>query len=128
MFKGPSVPVRYQAAFDAGRNSLTNDGEEMGVSNQGKRFWSNNFFQNFTSFVEPLLMGDTSDTRSISSSSLDLHGIQQSARPSMRKFIIHPNHPKKIKWDLVVGLMVIYTVIVTPFRIGFRIESECQYD
>ena len=78
MFKGPSVPVRYQAAFDQGRNSLTNDGEETAVSNAGKRFWSNNFFANFTSFVEPLLMVPDieEDKRSVSSSSLDLHGIQ----------------------------------------------------
>jgi hypothetical protein len=33
--------------------------------------------------------------------------------------IIHPGLPQKIKWDMVLGLIIVYSVCCIPYRIGF---------
>lgn len=32
---------------------------------------------------------------------------------------IHPDDKRKIAWDLVIGLMIVYSTIMVPFRISF---------
>jgi len=34
------------------------------------------------------------------------------------KGVIHPRHPTKVKWDLFCGVLIIYSVLIVPFRIG----------
>ena len=36
--------------------------------------------------------------------------------------IIPPGNSTKVKWDLLLGLVVLYSVMIVPFRIGFGIE------
>lgn len=38
--------------------------------------------------------------------------------------VIKPHHPLKVRWDLLIGLIIVWTVIVTPYRIGFGVEME----
>eukprot|EP00441_Pelagodinium_beii_P037253 CAMPEP_0197645090 /NCGR_PEP_ID=MMETSP1338-20131121/17851_1 /TAXON_ID=43686 ORGANISM="Pelagodinium beii, Strain RCC1491" /NCGR_SAMPLE_ID=MMETSP1338 /ASSEMBLY_ACC=CAM_ASM_000754 /LENGTH=1465 /DNA_ID=CAMNT_0043218587 /DNA_START=123 /DNA_END=4516 /DNA_ORIENTATION=+ len=40
------------------------------------------------------------------------------------KIIIDPASPRKVAWDVVVSGMIIYSVLVVPFRIGFGVEAE----
>eukprot|EP01038_Epipyxis_sp_PR26KG_P011631 gene11631-15580_t len=36
--------------------------------------------------------------------------------------IINPNDPRKIMWDLFICVLVVYSVIIIPFRIGFHLQ------
>lgn len=38
-------------------------------------------------------------------------------------WIIHPFNPHKVKWDLSVAVMIIYSLLFVPFRIGFAVEA-----
>jgi hypothetical protein len=39
-------------------------------------------------------------------------------------FMVHPSNPWKIKFDIVVGILIIYSVLAVPFRLGFRVEDN----
>ena len=41
-----------------------------------------------------------------------------------KKWLCLPRLPVKIAWDLFVGLLIVYSVIVVPFRISFNVVSE----
>lgn len=32
---------------------------------------------------------------------------------------MHPHAQKKVKWDLMVAVMIVYSTLSVPFRIGF---------
>jgi hypothetical protein len=36
--------------------------------------------------------------------------------------IIPPAHPKKVYWDMFVGALIIYSVLIIPLRIGFDVD------
>jgi CRP-like cAMP-binding protein len=36
--------------------------------------------------------------------------------------MIHPETMRKIQWDLVVGMMIVWSVIIVPMRIAFNVE------
>ena len=51
------------------------------------------------------------------------------------KCIILPDNPTKVKWNLIVGLLLIYTGIFVPLRVAFfdkasisMIMMECGVD
>ena len=33
---------------------------------------------------------------------------------------MHPNAKKKVKWDLLVAVLIVYSTLIVPFRIGFE--------
>ena len=37
--------------------------------------------------------------------------------------VFHPSNPIKLKWDLFVGLVVIFSVVIVPWKVGFNIPS-----
>ena len=37
--------------------------------------------------------------------------------------VSHPNSPIKLKWDLLVGIVVIFSVILVPWKVGFDVPS-----
>lgn len=39
-------------------------------------------------------------------------------------WIIDPNHPRKVKWDLLLASMIIYSTISVPYRIAFGQDAE----
>ncbi|CAM9734706.1 unnamed protein product [Ectocarpus fasciculatus] len=39
-------------------------------------------------------------------------------------FIVHPNDPRKLYWDLFVGAMILYSIVVIPWRIAFRQDAS----
>jgi len=42
-----------------------------------------------------------------------------------RKFrVFHPEAERKVYWDLVIGAIIIYSVIVVPLRISFAVKPE----
>ncbi|GMH86647.1 hypothetical protein TrVE_jg10696 [Triparma verrucosa] len=38
--------------------------------------------------------------------------------------VVSPNHTLKVRWDIVLGALIFYSVIVIPLRVGFSIESN----
>ena len=42
-------------------------------------------------------------------------------RHKKHKYVISPDTNKKRAWDVFVGVLVVYSVIVVPFRIGFDV-------
>ena len=34
--------------------------------------------------------------------------------------IIHPSTRFRLMWDIVLGLLIVFTVVVVPYRIGFN--------
>eukprot|EP00520_Triparma_pacifica_P017623 CAMPEP_0118633512 /NCGR_PEP_ID=MMETSP0785-20121206/1037_1 /TAXON_ID=91992 /ORGANISM="Bolidomonas pacifica, Strain CCMP 1866" /LENGTH=1378 /DNA_ID=CAMNT_0006524393 /DNA_START=171 /DNA_END=4304 /DNA_ORIENTATION=+ len=41
----------------------------------------------------------------------------------LRRGIIDPNMPIKVKWDMFVGVLIVFSVIVVPFRLGFDVPA-----
>lgn len=41
-----------------------------------------------------------------------------------KRRIIHPENPRKIRWDLYVGGLIIYSVLMIPFQICYDLPSE----
>eukprot|EP00392_Amoebophrya_sp_AT5.2_P008355 g8376.t1 len=39
-----------------------------------------------------------------------------------KMFLIPPKHPKKILWDSFMGCVIIFSVILVPYRIGFDVQ------
>eukprot|EP00929_Paragymnodinium_shiwhaense_P064368 TRINITY_DN32231_c0_g2_i1.p1 TRINITY_DN32231_c0_g2~~TRINITY_DN32231_c0_g2_i1.p1 ORF type:complete len:1458 (+),score=354.11 TRINITY_DN32231_c0_g2_i1:199-4572(+) len=48
----------------------------------------------------------------------------EKASQILDRWVIPPLHRHKFKWDLGVGLLIVYSVLVIPFRIGFQLEAE----
>ncbi|GMI22635.1 hypothetical protein TeGR_g8994, partial [Tetraparma gracilis] len=44
------------------------------------------------------------------------------------KYVIHPKNPLKIRWDMFCGVLIVYSVIVIPWRIGFDVDSEGPFE
>lgn len=42
------------------------------------------------------------------------------------RWVIMPRAPWKVRWDLWIGLIIFYSVILIPYRIGFGIDVEVQ--
>ena len=40
------------------------------------------------------------------------------------RYIIHPNNPKKIVFDLAVGVLIVYSILAAPFRIAFDLMES----
>ena len=38
-------------------------------------------------------------------------------------WIIHPFNPTKLKWDVFVGLIVVFAVLIVPWKVGFNVPS-----
>jgi hypothetical protein len=37
--------------------------------------------------------------------------------------LFHPSHPLKVRFDIFVGVLIVYSVIAVPFRLGFSVED-----
>ena len=42
--------------------------------------------------------------------------------------LFHPQHPLKVLWDAIVGILVLYVVVVVPYRILFDIPSTREFE
>lgn len=38
-------------------------------------------------------------------------------------YVIHPNYWLKISWDLLLSILILFSVTIIPFRLGFHIET-----
>ena len=40
-----------------------------------------------------------------------------------RLWLLHPTQPAKLAWDALLALLVIYSVLIVPIRVGFAVEA-----
>jgi Ion transport protein len=48
----------------------------------------------------------------------------ETATSLLKRWILLPSLPNKIKWDLYIGVLITLSVIIIPFRIGFEVEPK----
>eukprot|EP00953_Heterococcus_sp_UTEX-ZZ885_P030681 16194-Heterococcus_DN1.PRE.6 len=48
----------------------------------------------------------------------------ETASSLLKRWILLPSLPNKIKWDLYIGVLITLSVIIIPFRIGFEVEPK----
>jgi len=53
--------------------------------------------------------------------------MEESTSTMVQRWIINPDDMRKIKWDLVLGVMILYSVMIIPFRLSFGVESTGGY-
>ena len=41
------------------------------------------------------------------------------------RYIFDPNAPSKVRWDLWIGALIVYSVISIPYRLCFDVEPDC---
>mmetsp|Transcript_18172 Transcript_18172/g.37059 ORF Transcript_18172/g.37059 Transcript_18172/m.37059 type:complete len:1366 (-) Transcript_18172:58-4155(-) len=67
-------------------------------------------------------------------STVDLSGIgdlpfeekDETTMDLLKRGIIEPNLPLKVKWDMFVGVLIVFSVITIPYRLGFDVPSTPQ--
>ncbi|CAD7933386.1 unnamed protein product [Amoebophrya sp. A120] len=42
----------------------------------------------------------------------------------LKRWIIPPKHPYKIAWDSFMGIVIVFSVIIVPYRIGFEVTPD----
>ena len=50
--------------------------------------------------------------------------LKQAERDECKKrWLLHPTQPAKVAWDSVMAVLVIYSVLIVPVRVGFGVEA-----
>ncbi|RLN89660.1 hypothetical protein BBJ28_00003799 [Nothophytophthora sp. Chile5] len=57
----------------------------------------------------------------------DLTPTVQQEKPHYSQWVIMPRATWKVRWDLWIGFVISYSVILIPYRIGFGIEIAMNY-
>jgi len=50
--------------------------------------------------------------------------VEETVQSLAAKFVIDPQCTRKLQWDTLVGLATLFSVISTPFRIGFDVHNK----
>lgn len=64
-----------------------------------------------------------------STNAKELEGIAVShvaneGRNGIPRFMLRPQEPRRMTWDMIVLFFLLYISVVTPFRIGFTVDAE----
>jgi len=62
-------------------------------------------------------------TKVYPSTGYDSQGSSNSRGSESRHIVISPLSSEKVAWDCIVGLLIVYSVTVIPFRLGFDVEK-----
>ena len=49
---------------------------------------------------------------------------EEDASALPQRGIINPGNGLKVRWDLLVGALIVYSVIIIPYRLGFAVEAD----
>jgi hypothetical protein len=49
---------------------------------------------------------------------------EETAEDLSARWILDPGDPRKIKWDMFMGCLIVISVIIVPYRIGFDVPDE----
>lgn len=50
----------------------------------------------------------------------DGRDLDDTELPVGTRWMLHPHSQRKIKWDLLVAVLIVYSTLSVPFRIGFE--------
>ena len=50
--------------------------------------------------------------------------VEESAVDIQKRFLILPKEDDKVKWDMFIGLLIMYSVLIIPVQIGFGRQAE----
>jgi len=50
--------------------------------------------------------------------------VEESAADLSKRFLILPKDDDKVKWDMYIGLLIMYSVLIIPVQIGFGRQAE----
>uniref|UniRef100_A0A7S1TYD3 Cyclic nucleotide-binding domain-containing protein n=1 Tax=Phaeomonas parva TaxID=124430 RepID=A0A7S1TYD3_9STRA len=60
----------------------------------------------------------------VAASKLKRVANMKSKAQKRRKFIILPNDPRKVAWDCFVGIWIVWSVVIIPYRIAFGVDTK----
>ena len=49
--------------------------------------------------------------------------LQAEREECRKRWLLHPTQPAKVAWDSVMAVLVIYSVLIVPVRVGFGVEA-----
>jgi len=80
----------------------------------------------FKSVRDTSVKMDPNTTKKIYAGSLDVKMTESEETPESlhRRFLIDPMGPKKLRWDIFISCLTIYSGLWIPVRIGFYLESK----
>ena len=41
-----------------------------------------------------------------------------------KRHTVHPHAPMRLRWDLLLTIIILYSAVIVPYRIGFGVDSE----
>ena len=50
--------------------------------------------------------------------------VEESAADIQKRFLILPKDDDKVKWDMFIGVLIMYSVLIIPVQIGFGRQAE----
>jgi len=50
--------------------------------------------------------------------------VEEKQADILKRFVIPPHQRYKFRWDLIVGVLIVYSILVIPWRIGFDIVPD----
>jgi CRP-like cAMP-binding protein len=50
--------------------------------------------------------------------------MEETTGTMLQRWIINPDDMRKIKWDLLLGAVIMYSVLMIPYRLSFGIEAK----
>lgn len=62
-------------------------------------------------------------TRRVAALGSDIEEVEESPGDLLKRWIIPPTNATKLKWDLLIGALIIYSVVCIPYRIGFGVDA-----
>ncbi|GMI34227.1 hypothetical protein TeGR_g10147 [Tetraparma gracilis] len=61
-------------------------------------------------------------------STIVIEEADETAMDLLRRGIIVPDFPMKVKWDMFIGALIVFSVIVVPYRLGFDVPPTSTTD
>lgn len=53
-----------------------------------------------------------------------LEEIDETEKAILSRWVIPPQHLNKVRWDISIGVLIMYSVIIIPYRIGFGVKAD----
>lgn len=123
----PKEEMNSEPGMRKARPSIELPSPPMTPSNAKKRL-SSKTLGSFTSSGTRSSKGSTYplllSTRRKNIATQEIELTEETEGCLLQRYIIPPNFRWKLRWDILVGILIIYSVLIIPWRISFDIEPE----
>lgn len=126
--KGFRIFVKETMVIDGCLQNIHSDGSDATSEIYSKRVNSSNAVLEVHRTValersHDLNMAKSSPDSGHPDELIEIHAEEHS-EDLLARYLLLPKSDNKIKWDLFVGILIIYSVIVIPVEIGFQVASQ----